>query len=159
MASAPASSSSTPSRPDITPPTPTIGTSGKAARHSHTARTDTGWTALPDSPPPPPPSTGRPDSVSRARPRSVLTNVSASAPPASAPEAISTMSGTFGLSLAHRGKPQAVAAITRAVASAEWANMRDRSSTLGQLTLTSSATMQLPAAVEAAAAVLSAARP
>ena len=32
--------------------------------------------------------------------------------------------------------------MTRAVASAEWANMRDRSSTLGQLTLTSSAAMQ-----------------
>ena len=69
------------------------------------------------------------------------TRVSPSAPAPSAAPAISTTSGTFGLSLAHRGRPHAVAATTRAVASAEWANIRDRSSTLGQLTLTSSAAM------------------
>ena len=68
------------------------------------------------------------------------------------------MSGTLGLSLAHRGSPQAVAATTRDVASAEWANMRDRSSTLGQLTFTSSAAMHAPVAVAAAAATSSAAR-
>ena len=72
--------------------------------------------------------------------------------------AISTTSGTLGLSLAHRCRPHAVAVMTRAVASAEWANMRERSSTLGQLTLTSTATMHAPAGVAAAAATSSAAR-
>ena len=86
--------------------------SGKAPRHSHTARTATGCTAPPDSPPPPAPRTGRPDSVSRARPSSVFTSVSPSAPPSTAPAAISTRSGTFGLSLAQRGSPHAVAART-----------------------------------------------
>ena len=50
-----------------------------------------------------------------------------------------------------------MAVMTRAVASAEWANMRDRSSTLGQLTLTSTAAIQAPAAVVATAATSSAA--
>ena len=151
-ASAPASNSSTASRPEKTPPTPTMGSSGNAARHSHTARTATGCTAAPDSPPPPAPRKGRPDSVSRARPSSVFTSVSPSAPPSTAPVAISTRSGTFGLSLAQRGSPHAVASSTRAVASAEWANMRERSSTLGQLTLISSAPMHEPAPEEAATA-------
>ena len=87
----------------------------------------------------------------------MLTRVNPSAPPSTAPAAISTRSGTFGLSLAQRGNPQAVAARTRAVASAEWANMRERSSTFGQLTLTSSASMHEPGPVDAAAATSSAA--
>ena len=157
-ASAPACRSSTASWPDCTPPTPTIAVSGNAARHSQTARTATGCTGAPESPPPPAPRTGRPVSVSRASPSSVFTSVSPSAPPSSAPVAISTTSGTLGLSLAQRGRPHLVAAMTRAVASAEWANMRDRSSTFGQLTLTSSAAMQRPGSVFAAAATSSAAR-
>ena len=71
-----------------------------------------GGAAAPERPPPPAPSTGAPVSVSRARPSSVLTRVSPSAPPSRAPAAISTMSGTFGLSLAQRGRPHAVAAST-----------------------------------------------
>ncbi len=47
--------------------------------------------------------------------------------------------------------------MTLDVASAEWANIRDRSSTLGQLTFTSSATMQEPAPVPAAAVATSSA--
>ncbi len=136
-----------------------IAVSGNAARHSQTARTATGCTGAPESPPPPAPRTGRPVSVSRARPSSVFTSVSPSAPPSSAPVAISTTSGTLGLSLAQRGRPHLVAAMTRAVASAEWANTRDRSSTLGQLTLTSSAAIQRPGSVFAAATTSSAARP
>ena len=88
----------------------------------------------------------------------MFTRVNPSAPPSTAPVAISTTSGTFGLSLAQRGTPQAVASRTRAVASAEWANMRERSSTFGQLTLTSSASMHEPAGEAAAAATSSAAR-
>ena len=60
------------------------------------------------------------------------------------------MSGTFGLSLAQRGSPHAVAASDLAPSpSAEWANIRERSSTLGQLTLTSTATMARPAPLAA----------
>ena len=88
----------------------------------------------------------------------MFTKVRPSAPPCTAPVAISTMSGTLGLSLAQRGRPHSVAASTRAVASAEWANMRERSSTLGQLTFTSSATMQAPSSDAAAVATASAAR-
>ena len=87
----------------------------------------------------------------------MFTRVSPSAPPATAPWAISTTSGTLGLSLAQRGTPHAVASRTRAVAAAEWANIRERSSTLGQLTLTSSAMMHEPAPDEAATATSSAA--
>ena len=87
----------------------------------------------------------------------MFTSVNPSAPPSTAPDAISTRSGTLGLSLAQRGSPQAVTAMTLAVASAEWANMRDRSSTLGQLTLTSIAAMQAPAPDAAAPATVSAA--
>ena len=57
-ATAPASSSSVASHPVATPPTPTIGRSGRAAWTSCTARTATGWIAGPDSPPPPAPSAG-----------------------------------------------------------------------------------------------------
>ncbi len=67
-------------RPDATPPTPMMPASGKALRHSHTARTATGWSASPESPPPPAPSTGRPVSRSRANPRRVFVSVSPSAP-------------------------------------------------------------------------------
>ena len=89
--------------------------SGKAARHSHTARTATGWRRAPRQPAAAGAEHGparlgvegqteqRVDQRQR-RPR----------PPSSAPAAISTMSGTLGLSLAQRGRPQAVAAITRA---------------------------------------------
>ncbi len=86
-----------------------------------------------------------------------MTSVSPSAPPSRAPAAISTTSGTLGLSLAQRGSPHAVAASTRDVASAEWANMRERSSTLGQLTFTSSATMHDPGPPSATARATSSA--
>ena len=58
--------------PVATPPTPTIGRSGRAAWTSCTARTATGWIAGPDSPPPPAPSAGRRVVGSSARPSSVL---------------------------------------------------------------------------------------
>ena len=62
------------------------------------------------------------------------------------------MSGVFGLNFTHSGNPHAAEAETAwAVASAEWANMRPRSSTFGQLTLTSTAmTPGAPASIEAA---------
>ncbi len=88
-----------------------------------------------------------------AIPRTVLTNVTASAPPRRAASAISTRSVTFGLSLAQRGRPHpAVAATASSVALAEWANMRRRSSTFGQLTFTSTATTAggAPASIPAA---------
>ena len=52
MAEAPTSSSSAAVSPSVTPPTPTMGRSGKAACTSCTARTATGWIAAPETPPP-----------------------------------------------------------------------------------------------------------
>ena len=72
----------------------------------------------------------------------VLTSVTASAPASRAAPATSARSATVGLSLAHRGRPgqcSPTAVTTSAVAVGEWANIRRRSSTLGQLTLTSNA--------------------
>ena len=68
--------------------------------------------------------------------------------------AISVISVTLGLSLAHRGRPTtAVASITSAVACAEWANMSFLASTLGQLRFTSTATSRGPASASMAAAL------
>ena len=76
-----------------------------------------------------------------AMPLTVLTRVRASAPPVSAAPAISVMSVTLGLSLAHRGRPQpAVASIASRVADGSAANMCRPCSRLGQLRLTSTAT-------------------
>ena len=109
---------------------------------SNTARTATGCTAWPDRPPPPLPRRARPVTGSRARPITVLTSVTASAPAARTAPAISAMSVTFGLSFAHRGRRHsAVAAIASPARAGSWANMRRRSSTLGQLRLTSTATI------------------
>ena len=80
-ASAPASRNSTASRPENTPPTPTIGSVGEGrpalphGPHRHRVH------GAPESPPPPAPRTGRPVSMSSARPSSVFTRVSPSAPP------------------------------------------------------------------------------
>ena len=140
-ASAPASSSSTASRPVVHP------------AHADDARLREGRPALPDRPHRhrvqrpaprarrrPPRARGRRRSMSTARPSRVLTSVRASAPAPRAAPAISPRSATLGLSLAQRGSPHAAAATASAVAVGEWANMRERSSTLGQLTLTSTAT-------------------
>src|SRR3954447_7039106 len=71
----------------------------------------------------------------------VLTRVTASAPPSAAASAMATRSVTFGLNLAHRGRPHpAVAAITARVALAEWANMLVLASMFGHDRLTSTAT-------------------
>ena len=90
-----------------------------------------------------------------ARPITVLTSARASAPADRAALAISVTSVTLGLSLAQRGRLQAaLAATASAVAVAEWANMRRRSSRLGQLTFTSTATTSggAPASMDAALA-------
>ncbi len=111
-ASAPASSMRTAPDPSLTPPTPTMPQSGKAARQSKTARRATLWSASPESPPPPAPSTGARRSVSIARPRSVLVSVRASAPAFKAASATEMSSEVFGESLAQRGRPHAAAAAT-----------------------------------------------
>ncbi len=88
--------------------------------------------------------------------RAVLINVTASAPWASAAPATSARSATVGLSLAHSGTSgplPATADRTSAVAVGEWANMWRRSSTFGQLTLTSmAATPSTPTSSDAALA-------
>jgi hypothetical protein len=61
--------------------------------------------------------------------------------------------------LTQRGCPHSAADTASAVAVAEWANMRERSSTLGQLTLTSTATTGAPTSSAAAAAKSSTLRP
>ena len=101
------------SMPVETPPTPTMGRSGKAWWTSWTARTATGWMAGPDSPPPPPPRRSWRDSVSMAMPRTVLIRVTASAPAPCAASAMGTRLATLGLSLAHSGRPQACEAAHR----------------------------------------------
>jgi hypothetical protein len=86
-------------------------------------------------------------------PITVLTSVTASAPASLAARAMAGRSVTLGLSLAHRGRPQAaVAATTAAVASAEWANTSDRDSTFGQERFTSTATTSAGASASAVAA-------
>jgi len=89
-----------------------------------------------------------------AMPSTVLTSTSVSAPASSAAPAMETMSDTLGLNFTHNGNPHAVDAATAwAVACAEWANIRLRSSRLGQLTLTSTATTPgAPASIAAACA-------
>ena len=156
-ASAPAMRNSTAAAPSATPPTPTMPASGKAARQSKTARNATGCRAGPESPP----ASALRSAVSTDIPKSVLVRVRASAPAPSAAPAISTRSEVLGLSLAHRARPAAPAASTAsAVAVAEWANMRERSSRLGQLTLTSTATTPgAPAIWPAAVANSSTVRP
>ena len=97
--------------------------------------------AGPDSPPRPAPSRGRRSSTSITIPSTVLATVTASAPAAAAAPATSGRSYVLGLSFAHRGRLAAAAAsTTSAVAVAEWANSRRRSSRLGQEALTSTAT-------------------
>jgi hypothetical protein len=78
-----------------------------------------------------------------AMPSNVLTRVSASAPADRAAPATSSKSATLGLSLAHTGRPgpaATTAPTASEVADAERANMCRRSSTFGQLRLTSTAT-------------------
>ncbi len=89
-----------------------------------------------------------------AMPSTVLISTRASAPASSAAPATSTMSGVFGLNFTHSGNRHAAAAVTAcAVARAEWANMRPRSSRLGQLTFTSTAmTPGAPSSIAAASA-------
>lgn len=94
----------------------------------------------------------------------MFNSVRPSAPASRAAPAIAVRSETLGLSLAQRASPlpcnPSAAAATAAVTPAqEWANMRRRSSTLGQLTLASTA-MTAPArpSPRAAASAL-AARP
>ena len=91
----------------------------------------------------------------------VLIKVTASAPAARAAPATSATSATVGLSLAQRGsagQDSPTAATTAAVAAGEWANIRRRSSTFGQLTLTSRAAMPGTPASTAAALAKSATR-
>ena len=127
---------------------------------SKTARSATGRMPGPLTPPPTAPSAGRRASTSMARPRIVLTSTSALAPAPSAAPATSTRSGVLGLSLAHSGRPAArQASTTSAVARAECANIRDRSSRFGQLALTSTAATSAPASASAAAANSSTVRP
>ena len=76
---------------------------------------------------------------------------------------ISGRSVTLGLSLTHRGsrlsaRPSAAASTARMVPAGEWANIRRRSSRLGQEMLASTATMLHPSSVAAAAATPAAAR-
>ena len=152
---APARISSAASPPVAMPPTPTIVRSGSAACTSWTARTAIGWMAGPERPPPrePDPSRYDPVSGSMARPRTVLTSVTASAPPARAASAMGTRSVTFGLSLAQRGRPhRAVASMASCVAAAEWANRSRAASVLGQERFTSTATTDAGASASKAAA-------
>ena len=93
-----------------------------------------------------------------AMPLTVLTRVSADAPPSRAATAISTMSVTLGLSLAHAGRPRSAAttaAIASRVADGSEANMCRPPSRLGQLRLTSTATTAAGAAAASAAAAFS----
>src|SRR3546814_16332901 len=80
-----------------------------AAWTSWTARTATGWMAGPDRPPPrdPEPRRYAPVLGSMAMASTVLTRVTASAPPRLAARAMGTRSVPFGLSLAQRGLPPA----------------------------------------------------
>ena len=72
----------------------------------------------------------------------MLTRVRASAPPSTAAWAISTISVEFGLNFAHRGRlTLSVAASTERVIEAEWEKIFPRSSTFGQDTFTSTATI------------------
>ena len=152
-AAAPAIISSTASAPEATPPTPTMGMSGRAEATSWTARTATGCRAAPLTPPPEPPSTDRRVSMSMTRPGRVLVSTTASAPPAAAAAATSAMPGPVGLSLAQRGRPQPeVAAITASTDAAECENMRLPSSVLGHETLTSTATTDGGAGASSSAA-------
>ena len=102
-------------RAAATPPTPTMGSSGMRGVHvvdgPHGHRVDrrprqaaaAGRRA---------PAGGR--STSMAMPSTVFTSVTASAPASAAAAAISGRSATFGLSLAHRGRPAAAVAATAA---------------------------------------------
>ena len=131
--------------PVRTPPTPTMGVAERAARHSHTARTATGWTAAPERPPPPAPRTGRPVSDVDRQPEQGVDERQRRRPrprgrrPRSRPRR-ARWGSAWPTAAARTPWPPA----RRDVASAEWANMRERSSTLGQLTFTSSATITTP---------------
>src|SRR5204863_340054 len=83
-----------------------------------TARTATGRIAGPLMPPPPAPNRGARVTGSMARPITVLISVTAPAPEPSAAPAISAMSVTFGLSLAHTGVVAGRAPRTAAVPAA-----------------------------------------
>ena len=92
-----------------------------------------------------------PEGLAKLHPQFLL--FAASAPPRTAASTMGTRSPTFGLSLAQRGRPHpSVTAIAASVASGEWANMPERSSTLGQLRFTSTATTSGGASARASAA-------
>src|SRR5260221_9051351 len=140
---APASRSSRPSGPVITPPIPIIGPSGSASRTCQMQRTATGLIAGPDRPPVSPASTGRIVSVSIAMPSNVLIIDRPSAPADTHERAIATMSVTSGDSLANTGMSYRVRALTAAITApasvASQANTWPRCSTFGHEMLTSSA--------------------
>ena len=149
---------------ETTPPTPTMPAAGKAARQSCTARTATGRMAGPERPPPP-----------GARAQTVATPVHVdghaqhrvhederlgSRLQRGAGDSRRCQRRSGSASPTAADLHAADAATARAVACAEWANIRLRSSTLGQLTLTSTATMPgVPASMAAAWAYSSAVRP
>ena len=114
--------------PPVTPPTPMIGSSGRARWTSCTARTATGWMAGPDSPPPPPPRRGRRVSGSMARPGTVLISVTASAPASATAcghlDQVGHRRGQLGpqRSAGHRGRRPS----TSAASPARWANISTR---------------------------------
>src|SRR5947209_8196139 len=140
---APASSSSSASRPVRTPPEPMSGTSGKAARPCHTQGTATGRMAGPDRPPYLPARAGRMVAGSMAMPSSVLISDRPSAPAATQALATATMSVTSGDSLANTGMSYRAlprtAAITLPARCGSSANGCPASSALGQDRLTSMA--------------------
>ncbi len=88
-----------------------------------------------------------------ASPSAVFTRVTASAPASRTAAAMGTRSATIGVSLAHRGRPQAAVASTASAAvSGNWANMARPWCRFGQLRLTSTATTSGGASANRAAA-------
>ena len=102
-AHAPASSISTTSSPVRTPPTPRIGTSGRARATSCTARSEIGRIAGPDSHPVTAPSRGRRPAGSTPSAGTESVSVSPCAPARTHPRAVSTSSGRSGGSFAKTG--------------------------------------------------------
>ena len=129
--------------PLATPPTPTMGRSGCAARTSKTARTATGMDGRAGQPAPSRRRApdGRVDASSTMPEQGVDERDGLGPAVAGRGRDLGELGDVVGLSLAHRGRRQAaVAAIAARVAAGEWANMCRRSSRLGQERLTSTAT-------------------
>src|SRR6202453_2652076 len=151
---APASSSSSASRPVRTPPVPMIGTSGNASATCHTHRTATGRTAGPDRPPYAPARAGRMVAGSMAMPSTTLISESPAAPAARQAPATATMSVTSGDSFANAGtsyrRLARTAATTDPAVAGSRANRRPASSAFGHERLISTA--DTPAASDSRAA-------